>query len=119
MRAPVLAPLAMLAIVMALAGCKADAVNTVATPPAVPVVVGQVVRRTVPVTLRAIGNVAAIETVAVRSRVEGQILEVHVEDGTDVTKGQPLFTIDPAPYAIAPIAMSRPEPTAAYSPRSS
>lgn len=72
-----------------------------AAPQLPPVIVGQVVRRTVPVSLRAIGNVESTASVAVRSRVAGQILKVHFEDGADVVKGQTLFTIDPEPFRIA------------------
>ena len=72
-----------------------------AAPPPPPVLVDQAVRRTVPVALTAIGNVEAVATVDVRSRVAGQILKVHIDDGADVTKGQTLFTIDPEPFRIA------------------
>lgn len=82
------------------AGCGGGA-KPAATPPPPPVIVGQAVRRTVPVSLRAIGNVESTASVAVRSRVAGQILKVHIDDGADVVKGQILFTIDPEPFRIA------------------
>jgi len=91
---------------LALAGCVAvlactgNAANSPQAPPP-PVVVGQSVRRTVPVSLHGIGNVESVASVDVRSRVAGQILRVHIKDGADVSRGQPLFTIDPAPYEIA------------------
>jgi len=47
------------------------------------------------------GNAAAIDEVDVRARVSGFVTKVHFEDGQRVTKGQPLFTIDERPYAIA------------------
>ena len=81
-------------------GCGGGA-KSAAAPPPPPVVVGHVVRRTVPIALTAIGNVESIESVAVRSRVAGQILEVHIRDGADLVKGQKLFTIDPAPFRNA------------------
>ena len=58
-------------------------------------------RRSVPVSLHGIGNVESVASVAMHSQVAGQILKVHIADGADVVKGQPLFTIDPAPFAIA------------------
>jgi multidrug efflux system membrane fusion protein len=83
------------------AACSGNAANVPQAPPPPPVVVASAVRRTVPVSLRAIGNVEAVASVAVRSRVAGQILRVHIKDGADVGRGQVLFTIDPAPYEIA------------------
>ncbi len=90
-----------LAGVLASTGCGGNAAKTPAVPAPAPVVVGHVVRRTVPVSLRAIGNVESLQSVALRSRVAGQLLDVHVARGADVVRGQILFTIDPAPFRIA------------------
>jgi multidrug efflux system membrane fusion protein len=65
---------------------------------AVPVVAEEAVRRTVPLQLRAIGNVETIDTVTVKPQVGGEIVGVHFREGTDVKAGQVLFTIDPRPY---------------------
>ena len=89
-----------LAGVLASAACGGNAAKTPPPPPA-PVVVGKVVRRTVAVSLHAIGNVESLASVALRSRVAGQLLEAHIARGADVTRGQVLFTIDPAPFRIA------------------
>ncbi|TAK88096.1 MAG: efflux RND transporter periplasmic adaptor subunit [Betaproteobacteria bacterium] len=70
-------------------------------PPAVPVSVAVVARQTVPVRLNAIGNVEAYSTVAVKARVDGQIVEVNLRDGAPVRKGDVLFRIDPRPYEAA------------------
>jgi multidrug efflux system membrane fusion protein len=69
-------------------------------PPA-PVTVTQVKQASVPVELRAIGNVEAYATVAVRSLVEGTVNQVHFQEGQDVAKGALLFTIDPRPFAAS------------------
>src|SRR5262249_10951730 len=69
-------------------------------PPA-PVVVALVKTATVPVTLAAIGNVQAFSSVSVRSQVDGQIFEVHFQEGQTVKKGDLLFTLDPRPYEAA------------------
>ncbi|MFC7554212.1 biotin/lipoyl-binding protein [Pseudoroseomonas wenyumeiae] len=53
-------------------------------------------RGAVPLEITANGNVVAEATVAVRSRVDGQIREVHVQEGQRVTRGQMLFTLDRA-----------------------
>lgn len=47
------------------------------------------------------GNAAAVEEVDLRARVSGFVTQVHFADGERVSKGQPLFTIDERPYAIA------------------
>jgi membrane fusion protein, multidrug efflux system len=70
-------------------------------PAAVPVTVALVVQETVPVRLRAIGNVEAYATVALKARVDGQIIEVNFKEGAPVKKGDVLFRIDPRPYAAA------------------
>lgn len=63
--------------------------------PPVPVLVAKVERLSAPVTASAIGNVEAIDSVAVKSRIDGQIVAVHVGDGQPVRKGQLLFVLDP------------------------
>ena len=83
------------------AACSGNAANKAPAPAAPPVVVGQAVRRTIPVSLHGIGNVESVASVAVRSRVAGQILKVHIADGADVSAGQVLFDVDRAPYEIA------------------
>jgi multidrug efflux system membrane fusion protein len=62
--------------------------------PAVPVVVAPVARKSIPFRLDAIGNVQAIATVAVKSRVDGQVAEVKVADGQEVRAGDVLFVLD-------------------------
>ncbi|HEY7307011.1 MAG TPA: efflux RND transporter periplasmic adaptor subunit [Bryobacteraceae bacterium] len=52
----------------------------------------------VPLDTAAVGNVEAISSVDVKSRVAGQILSVHFQEGQDVGKGQLLFEIDPEPF---------------------
>jgi membrane fusion protein, multidrug efflux system len=69
--------------------------------PLVPVTVAPVVRKTVPVEVRAIGNVMAYSTVAVKSRIAGQLLKVSFQEGQDVRKGDLLFTIDARPFQAA------------------
>jgi len=69
--------------------------------PAVPVTVARVLQETVPVRLNAIGNVEAYQSVAVKARVDGQIIDVNVREGAPVRKGDVLFRIDPRPYEAA------------------
>jgi multidrug efflux system membrane fusion protein len=51
----------------------------------------------VPLQVSAVGNVEAISSVDVKSRVAGQIVRVNFREGDDVRQGQPLFEIDPEP----------------------
>jgi multidrug efflux system membrane fusion protein len=70
------------------------------TPP-VPVLVATVVEKTVPVEVKAIGNVEAYSTVNIKSRVGGQLVQVNFKEGQDVNQGQLLFGIDPRPHEAA------------------
>jgi len=67
-------------------------------PAAVPVSVATVVQESIPVRLQAIGNVEAYQTVAVKARVDGQIVAVNFKEGQAVKKNEVLFRIDPRPY---------------------
>ena len=69
--------------------------------PPVPVLAATVTERTVPVDLKAIGNVEAYATVNIKARVGGQITQVNFQEGQDVAKGQLLFVIDPRPQETA------------------
>ena len=68
--------------------------------PAMPVRVVVAERRDLPVHLKAIGTVMPLNTVTVRSRVDGQLLRVTFEEGQRVEKGALLAEIDPEPYRI-------------------
>ena len=52
----------------------------------------------VPVTLDAIGTAQALNTVTVRSQVDGKLLEVNFKEGQDVKAGDVLARIDPTTY---------------------
>ncbi|MBI1811835.1 MAG: efflux RND transporter periplasmic adaptor subunit [Nitrospirae bacterium] len=69
--------------------------------PVVPVTVGAVIKKTVPVQIRAIGNVEAYSIVSVKARVGGDLTHVYFREGQDVNKGDMLFTIDPRLYKTA------------------
>ncbi len=64
----------------------------------VPVVTAQVERKDVPVYLDALGTVQAFNTVTVRSRVDGELVEVLFKEGQDVKAGDVLAQIDPRTY---------------------
>jgi multidrug efflux system membrane fusion protein len=69
--------------------------------PPVPVTVGTVTQKTVPVQLRVIGNVQAYSTITLKSLVGGKLAQVHFTEGQDVRKGDILFTIDSRPFEAA------------------
>jgi multidrug efflux system membrane fusion protein len=75
--------------------------KSAAAPPPVPVELGTVERRSVPVQLRAIGSVEPLATVRLKAKVQGEIIKVLFADGAYVTAGQPLFAIDPRPFDVA------------------
>ncbi|UCD81202.1 MAG: efflux RND transporter periplasmic adaptor subunit, partial [Desulfobacterales bacterium] len=70
-------------------------------PPAVAVTAAAAVLKTVPVQLTAIGTVESCASVSIKSRISGQLVQVHFKEGQDVSKGDLLFTIDPRPYEVA------------------
>jgi multidrug efflux system membrane fusion protein len=72
-----------------------------AAPPPVPVLVATVTEKTVPVELKAIGNVEAYATVSIKARVGGQLVQVNFREGQDVKQGELLFVIDPRPLEAA------------------
>ncbi|MGA2793468.1 MAG: efflux RND transporter periplasmic adaptor subunit [Roseiarcus sp.] len=62
------------------------------------VVAAPVTQATVPIFLSGIGTVQAYNTVDVKAQVDGVILRLNFDEGEDVKIGDPLVTIDPAPY---------------------
>jgi membrane fusion protein, multidrug efflux system len=69
--------------------------------PARPVTVAKIVAKDVPLYLDEIGTCAAYETVLVQAQVTGVIITRNFQDGSDVKKGDLLFTIDPRPFQAA------------------
>src|SRR6476661_6830331 len=61
---------------------------------AVGVEVAKAVRQNVPVRVEALGNVTAMASVAIKARVDTEIVGVHFADGAMVKQGDILFTLD-------------------------
>jgi multidrug efflux system membrane fusion protein len=68
---------------------------------AVPVLVAQAQTADVPVTIGAVGTTQALNTVTVRSQVDGKLLSVDFKEGQDVKKGDILARIDPTTFQAA------------------
>lgn len=93
------APAVLLTMLLAACGASESATKAPAAPP-VPVEVGTVTTGVVPVEISAVGTVETLATVALKSRVEGEVVEVRVRDGQDVRAGDLLLRIDPRVYEI-------------------
>jgi len=93
-----------LAICAALAGCsspQAKGAKAGGPPPAVPVGVATVKQGDFNVYLSGLGSVEAFYTVSLKTRIDGQIMEVNFREGQDVRKNDLLIVIDPRPYQAA------------------
>ena len=84
----------------ALAGCarsEAQPQQQQGGPAAVPVAVGAVVRKAMPLDAAVVGTVEAYATVSVRSQITGELTAVKFHQGDDVVEGQELFVLDRRP----------------------
>ncbi|MDR3537999.1 MAG: efflux RND transporter periplasmic adaptor subunit [Acetobacteraceae bacterium] len=69
--------------------------------PAVPVMTTVAQRRDVPIDAEGVGTIQAYQSVLIRSRVDGQLMQVPVAEGQMVRKGDLIAQIDPRPYQAA------------------
>jgi multidrug efflux system membrane fusion protein len=60
----------------------------------VPVVVVTVAPKSMPVIVEAVGTVQAISSIPLKSRIDSQIMKVHVQEGALVKEGDLLFELD-------------------------
>jgi multidrug efflux system membrane fusion protein len=67
----------------------------------VPVTVAEATLRDVPIYSHALGTVQALNTVAIRAQVNGQIVSINFRQGQEVHHGDVLAKIDPAPLKAA------------------
>jgi multidrug efflux system membrane fusion protein len=66
----------------------------------IPVAVAKAEVRDLPILLNGLGSVDAFNTVAVKSRIDGQLIKVNVKEGQEVKQGELLAEIDPRPYEV-------------------
>jgi multidrug efflux system membrane fusion protein len=68
---------------------------------AVPVVAVKARKGNIGVYIDGLGNVTPVYTDMVKSRVDGELMSVHFNEGDIVHKGDLLIEIDPRPYQVA------------------
>jgi membrane fusion protein, multidrug efflux system len=66
----------------------------------VPVIVATAQKGDLPVFYQGLGTVTAFNTVTVRSRIDGQLVNVAFKEGQFVKEGDLLAEIDPRPYQV-------------------
>src|SRR6202049_2642907 len=93
-----------LLLLLALSGCQSTASSKdkalAATIRAVPVAVATAIKQDMPVYLTGLGSVTAYNTVSVKSRVDGQLIQVNFREGQQVNKDDLLVLIDPRPFEV-------------------
>jgi len=91
--------------VLALAGCSKGAAKKTpgpagaagqAGPPAMMVEVAVAHEDTVVDAIAATGQIEALQSLDLRSDIEGRLVEIYAREGTEVEKGTPLFKVDDA-----------------------
>ncbi len=85
---------------LSLAGCAKKDETPKGRPPAL-VITAPATLANIPVLIKAIGNMEASESVAIRTQISGELTKVAFREGQDVQKGAPLFQFDPRSYTAA------------------
>lgn len=83
---------------LALSACGRSGPGPQKQQPPIPVQMAAVVLGDAPEFLEGIGNAAAYNSVDIRSRVTGELIEKFFDAGDQLAKGHRLFIIDPAPF---------------------
>jgi multidrug efflux system membrane fusion protein len=106
---------ALLASLLALAGCGSEAAPSGGAPPPPKVSVAKVLAQEVRHWDSYTGRVAAVDSVELRPRVTGHVVRVAYQEGAFVRRGDLLFVIDPRRHqanlnrAVADLARARSE----------
>ena len=81
-----------------MAGCGS---KEAPTPPPTDVKVATVLQKDVPIYIEAVGQTRGSTEIEVRARVEGYLQTVDYREGSPVSKGDLMYTIDPQPLEAA------------------
>lgn len=92
--------LAVLGVLCSCGGSATKSAQAGVGPQAIPVAVAAAERRDVPVYQSGLGSVQASNTVSLKSRVDGQIVQIAFKEGQNVKQGDLLIVIDPRPYQV-------------------
>lgn len=96
--------LASLAGLLSWLGCQGDSKDkkalAAAGPRPVSVAVTPATQQDFPVYLTGLGSVTAFNTVSLKSRVDGQIVDIRFREGQMVKQGELLLVIDARPYEV-------------------
>lgn len=84
----------------ALSGCAKKVEKPKGRPPAF-VITAAASQQNIPVMIKAIGNMEASESVAIRTQISGELTKVAFREGQDVQQGALLFQLDPRSYQAA------------------
>jgi len=85
--------------VLTLYGCdKLTSASKVKPVAKTPVLAAAAIAKNMPIYISALGSVTPINSVTVKTQIEGQLLKVHFKDGQLVNAGDLLAEIDPRPY---------------------
>lgn len=68
---------------------------------AVPVAIVKAESRDLPIVLTGLGAMEAFNTVTIKTRIDGQLVQVAFKEGQQVKQGDLLAVIDPRPYEVA------------------
>ena len=85
---------ALFLVCIVLTGCSKKTEIPKGRPPAL-VITALASQQNVPVLIKAIGNIEASESVAIRCQINGELTKVAFREGQDVQKGALLFLLDP------------------------
>ena len=70
------------------------------SPPPIPVVVAAAEKGDIGVYVTGLGTVTPLNTITVKTRVDGELMTVAYHEGEIVRKGAPLVEIDPRPFQV-------------------